>query len=137
MRADVDALIEDGIALRFLPAHVDRAALAVPLKRIFEQGKVAAVEELVTRSRQRGHGMGVATRRAQFTTISRELNQVFFEFPLCGARLYWPEAGPSHARTPPAHSGRRGVLPSDATAGCMLERAVKRTVAMHPRLTRI
>jgi len=102
MRADVDALIEDGVLLRFLPPDVDRAALAPPLRRIFEQGRVAAAEEIArlrvdkSGAPSRGGGGGgrmagdgdrmdqysaMATKRAQFSAISRDLNQIFFEFP--------------------------------------------------------
>ena len=49
MRGDVDALVDDAVQLRFLPADVDRAALLPPLRRIFEQGKLAATHELSAR----------------------------------------------------------------------------------------
>jgi len=34
MRGDVEALVEDGIALRFLPPDIDRAALIPPLRKV-------------------------------------------------------------------------------------------------------
>ena len=85
MRSDVDALIDDAIALRFLPADVDRAALIPPLTRIFQQGRIAA-DEMRQRSsgatgKRRDRFGATATKRAQFTAISRDLNRVFFEFP--------------------------------------------------------
>ena len=84
MRGDVDALVEDAVTLRFLPQDVDREALLPPLRQIFQQGRLAAA------SYQRGAGgaedrLGefgaMASKRAQFAAISRDLNQVFFEFP--------------------------------------------------------
>ena len=90
------------MTLRFLPPDVDRAALLPPLKRVFARGKLAAAEiESERRAGPpnkaaaaaaaatagagpdgRGGGYGaVETKRAQFSAISRELNQIFFEFP--------------------------------------------------------
>jgi len=119
MRADVEALIEDGVTLRFLPPDVDRAALVPPLRAIFEAGKVAAAAEVARRrdgstnsaaaaaatttaaaaatdavdggaAGGGGDGAGgdrlgsfgaMAKKRAQFSAISRDLNQIFFDFP--------------------------------------------------------
>ena len=93
MRGEVEALVEDAVTLRFLPPDVDRDALLPPLKRIFAQGKLAAAElEAAKRDRKaQPHGGGGAgmlegygameSKRAQFSAISRELNQIFFEFP--------------------------------------------------------
>ena len=100
MRGDVEALINDGITLRFLPKDVDREALIPPLRRVFEQGKLAAANEVARRSTQGdmaadGAGVGLArreqfsamaTKRAQFASISRDLNQIFFEFPFVRSR---------------------------------------------------
>jgi len=79
MRGHVEGLVDDAIALRFLPADVDKTALLPPLRRIFDQGRLAAAHELTTRSRK--GGIGTAQRRAQFSAISRDLNQIFYEFP--------------------------------------------------------
>ena len=98
MRGDVPALVQDGIALGFLPDDVDVGALVPPLSAIFEKGRIAAASELSQGRFARGGGegggaemtavgkgttvgKGTAQRRAQFTAISRELNQIFFEFP--------------------------------------------------------
>jgi hypothetical protein len=98
---DVEALIDDGITLRFLPKDVDREALIPPLRRVFEQGKLAAANEVArlagARSTQGATAAdgaasvvglarleqfsAMATKRAQFASISRDLNQIFFEFP--------------------------------------------------------
>ena len=77
MRGDVPALIDDAVTLRFLPPDVDRAALLPPLSKIFEQGKLAVASEIAAKR----NGAAVAQRRAQFGAVSRELNQIFFDFP--------------------------------------------------------
>mmetsp|Transcript_40096 Transcript_40096/g.84091 ORF Transcript_40096/g.84091 Transcript_40096/m.84091 type:complete len:595 (+) Transcript_40096:67-1851(+) len=97
MRGDVAALVEDAVALRFLPRDVDRAELLPPLTHIFNKGKLAAEQHLagagavgaaggvagggVAAERGGESRANVATRRAQFSAISRELNQIFFNFP--------------------------------------------------------
>jgi hypothetical protein len=94
MRGEVEALVEDAVTLRFLPADVDRAALLPPLKRVFARGKLAAAELESVRRGGEGARQGVdqgaganggygaiESKRAQFSAISRELNQIFFEFP--------------------------------------------------------
>jgi len=109
MRGDVEALVEDAIALRFLPSEVDRATLLPPLRTVFARAQLAANFELhrlehdeeVLLAEDRGtsppsakqnaasmaslsedcaHG-AVQRRRRQFASVSRELNQIFFEFP--------------------------------------------------------
>ena len=78
------------ITLRFLPPDVDREALLPPLRRVFEQGRLAAAtqasESLGGGGRRRGGGRAaeysaVASKRRQFAAISRDLNQIFFDFP--------------------------------------------------------
>lgn len=106
MRGDVEALIDDGITLRFLPKDVDREALIPPLRRVFEQGKLAAANEVARRAGARStqgataadgaasvvglarleQFSAMATKRAQFASISRDLNQIFFEFPFVRSR---------------------------------------------------
>jgi predicted unusual protein kinase regulating ubiquinone biosynthesis (AarF/ABC1/UbiB family) len=98
MRGDVEGLVEDAITLRFLPADVDKAALLPPLKRVFKNGRLAAASHLAKRNgaaaasgetdkakggkgRRSSEYAAVATKRAQFAAISRDLNQIFFEFP--------------------------------------------------------
>lgn len=92
MRGDVSALVDDAIALRFLPPDVDKAALLPPLEGIFAKGRLAAAEEIARRA-QPSQPLGATaveeaeqaanqtTRRAQFSAISRELNQIFFDYP--------------------------------------------------------
>lgn len=77
MQGDVEALVDDAVLLRFLPPTVDRAALLPHLKRIFEQGRLAAAEQ---RTRRAPFG-AVKERRAKFWAVSRDLNRIFFEFP--------------------------------------------------------
>ena len=108
MRGDVEGLVEDAITLRFLPPDVDKEALLPPLKRVFERGQLAGdarsqhtrrrsaagvLRDFRTgRGRRRGRQRGdrprsaggyaaVEAKRAQFAAISRELNQIFFQFP--------------------------------------------------------
>jgi len=112
MRGDVEALVEDAVALRFLPADVDREALLPPLRAVFERAQLAAVTELRGQAKGEngmraqtssilgraaiqaapanggsdfGGGGGdhraVARRRRQFAAVSRDLNQIFFDFP--------------------------------------------------------
>ena len=58
MRGEVEALVEDAVTLRFLPADVDRAALLPPLKRVFARGKLAAAELESARRGGEGAGLG-------------------------------------------------------------------------------
>mmetsp|Transcript_6581 Transcript_6581/g.21168 ORF Transcript_6581/g.21168 Transcript_6581/m.21168 type:complete len:144 (+) Transcript_6581:297-728(+) len=90
MRGDVEGLVDDAITLRFLPPDVDREALLPPLRRVFEQGRLAAAtqasESLGGGGRRHGGGRAaeysaVASKRRQFAAISRDLNQIFFDFP--------------------------------------------------------
>ena len=64
------------------------AALLPPLRRVFAQGRLAAAEyqqQKASPAGQRSDRMdqyaAMATKRAQFSAISRELNQIFFDFP--------------------------------------------------------
>jgi len=78
MQSDVEGLLDDCVALHFLPEDVDREALLVPMRNIFHKGGEALIDMQQTRHVE---SAGVAARRAQFGAISRDLNQVFFEFP--------------------------------------------------------
>ena len=95
MRGEVEALVEDAVTLRFLTADVSRAALLPPSKRGFTSGKLAAAELESVRRGGEGAGAGqdagagagggygaIESKRAQFSAISRELRQIFFEFRL-------------------------------------------------------
>ena len=95
MRGEVEALVEDAVTLRFLPADVDRAAPLPPLKRVFARGKLAAAELESVRRGGEGAGAGqdagagagggygaIESKRAQFSAVSRELKQIVFEFRL-------------------------------------------------------
>ncbi|KAL1523881.1 hypothetical protein AB1Y20_018800 [Prymnesium parvum] len=94
MRSDVKGLLDDGVRLGFLPPDFDRAALVPELQAIFNKGGKALID---LQSRRDTEAAGIAARklpysprrtatsrtpsRAQFGAISRELNQVFFDFP--------------------------------------------------------
>jgi aarF domain-containing kinase len=83
MRGDVPGLLDDAIALRFLPQDVDRKALLPVLERIFAKGALAA--DAIAREeeglRAAGKSRSMATRRAQFGEVSKDLNSIFYEFP--------------------------------------------------------
>jgi len=91
MRGNVDGLVDDAVTLKMLPPDVDREALLPPLRRVFAQGRLAAATFQKEREHAEGGGGGVggalheytavAEKRAQFAAISRDLNQIFFEFP--------------------------------------------------------
>ena len=71
------ALIEDAVNLEFLPEDVDVAALLPVLEKVYNEGKLKAVEAGgLSRDRFRS-----VERRKQLKSISKELNQIFFEFP--------------------------------------------------------
>ena len=80
MRGDVEGLIEDAVALRFLPPTVDRAALLPALRRIFAKGALAA-EALAREEAKLGTKSVRRKRRAQFVEVSNDLNRIFYEFP--------------------------------------------------------
>ena len=80
MRGDVEGLIEDAVALRFLPPDVDRAALLPALRKIFAKGALAA-EALAREEAELGTKSVRRKRRAQFIEVSNDLNRIFYEFP--------------------------------------------------------
>ena len=77
--SDMPRLIDEAIALGFLPATLSaakRAELVPVLETIVERGLLAA-------------GSDMASRRAKFGTMTKELNRVFFDYefsvpPWCG-----------------------------------------------------
>ena len=77
--SDMPRLIDEAIALGFLPATLSaakRAELVPVLQTIVEHGLLAA-------------GSDMASRRAKFGTMTKELNRVFFDYefsvpPWCG-----------------------------------------------------
>lgn len=77
MQGDVSELLQDAIGLGFLPADVDTEMLLPVLQKVFDQGQLAAVEEGSLSSRFKA----TAQRRKQFSAISKDLNQIFFDFP--------------------------------------------------------
>lgn len=83
MRGDVEGLLDDAVALRFLPADVDREALLPELRKIFQKGALAAdaVAKEQASLRAQGRGRSMATRRAQFGDVSKDLNSIFYAFP--------------------------------------------------------
>ena len=100
MRGEVEALVEDAVTLRFLPADVDRAAPLPPLKRVFARGKLAAAELESVRRGGEGAGAGqdagagagggygaIESKRVQFSAISREPLTDLLRVP---ARIRYP-----------------------------------------------
>ena len=81
MRADVDALVDDAVTLRFLPPDVDRDALLPPLRKVFARGRLAAASVAKSGSSGKVQYGAMEAKRAQFAAVSRDLNQIFFEFP--------------------------------------------------------
>ncbi|KAL3916390.1 MAG: hypothetical protein SGPRY_006839, partial [Prymnesium sp.] len=98
MRSDVEGLVEDGVKLDFLPADIDRSALLPPLQAVFNKSGKALIDVHRRQSELKGlaarsvspilHSPSQLTsqpaphcRKAKFGAISRELNQIFFDFP--------------------------------------------------------
>ena len=61
-------------------ADVDRTALLPALRAIFAKGALAA-DAVAKAELAAGGGRSMATRRAQFTEVSRDLNHIFYSFP--------------------------------------------------------
>jgi aarF domain-containing kinase len=85
MAADTRLLVDDAIALGFLPDDVDRAALAPLLRAVLRSGTDAMLaaadgEPEPADAPRRAYG-AVARRRRHFAQISDELNSIFFSFP--------------------------------------------------------
>ena len=76
---DVPALLDDAISLGFLPPDVDRTHLLPALRRVFSNGKVAAADANGDETQHIQYKS--AQRRQQFSSISNELNAIFFEYP--------------------------------------------------------
>jgi aarF domain-containing kinase len=78
INSNVPELLNDAIALEFLPETVDRDALLPAFERIFSQGKSARAAAQSAASKKMYQA---SVRRQQFRAISGELNSVFYEFP--------------------------------------------------------
>ncbi|CAM9425452.1 unnamed protein product [Ectocarpus fasciculatus] len=74
MRGNTAELINDMIKLGFLPDDVDKSALLPILDSIFTKARLA-------RAAAGTAGFQSHTRGLQFQAVSRQLNEVFFEFP--------------------------------------------------------
>ena len=108
MQGDVAALVDDAIALRFLPEDVDKEMLLPSLQAVFDRAQLAEKEMMVggdggfhsdgdNEVQHNGGGDGdgggnmvlpprtfdfkTQERRAQFKHISRDLNKIFYDFP--------------------------------------------------------
>jgi len=111
MRGDVSALIDDAIALRFLPKDVDKTSLLPALQTVFDNAQLAEENNALVGGangpgqHQHQHGRGrdatpgtlpvdplppttgfefefkTQERRAQFKHISRDLNAIFYKYP--------------------------------------------------------
>ena len=78
MRGDVAALIEDAIALRFLPKDVEKDTLLPALQKVFDSAQLADQELSLSSNK---FDFKTQERRAQFKHISRDLNKIFYDFP--------------------------------------------------------
>lgn len=67
INADCEAMLDDFIALGFLPVDIDRQRVLPPLKSVVEQGMKA--------------GGDIRRRTKNFQAISDDLNDVFFRLP--------------------------------------------------------
>lgn len=67
INGNYDELLDDFVALGFLPADIDRERLLPPIQRVLEQGMKA--------------GADMKRRKKNFQSISDDLNDIFFEFP--------------------------------------------------------
>mmetsp|Transcript_11342 Transcript_11342/g.32209 ORF Transcript_11342/g.32209 Transcript_11342/m.32209 type:complete len:322 (+) Transcript_11342:1-966(+) len=79
MTNDVPSLLEDAVALGFLPPDVQREALLVDLQRVFDEAKLQSM--VFGKKSLRGDFKSVESRRHQFAAVSSNLNQIFFEYP--------------------------------------------------------
>jgi predicted unusual protein kinase regulating ubiquinone biosynthesis (AarF/ABC1/UbiB family) len=77
MNGDVPALVEDAIKLRFLPEDCETATLIPALQKVFDSAQLAEKEISMTSV----HDFKTQERRAQFKHISRDLNQIFYDYP--------------------------------------------------------
>merc|ERR1719162_852079 len=80
MDGNVPGVLESCIGLGFLPDDVDRDRLIPVLQTIFDEAQIARERH----EKQGGDDVQVyhtAARRKQFKAVSRQLNQVFFDFP--------------------------------------------------------
>jgi len=67
INADYDALLDDFVALGFLPEDIDKERILPPIQSVLEQGMKA--------------GADLKRRKKNFQAISDDLNDIFFEFP--------------------------------------------------------
>ena len=108
MHADLPALLDDAVALGFLPDSVDRRALLSDLSRIFEESRLAVENPLdlglpaapapsprfwgrwfrgasgtpsANEPTEASGYRATQRRRKQFKAVSRDLNSVFLEYP--------------------------------------------------------
>jgi aarF domain-containing kinase len=83
MQGDVAALVDDAIALRFLPEDVDKEMLLPSLQAVFDRAQLAEKEggESQIVLQPRAFDFKTQERRAQFKHISRDLNKIFYDFP--------------------------------------------------------
>lgn len=78
MRGNVPELLEDAVQLGFLHADVDRTALLPVLAKVFARAKLEAEAQAAENTQLT---FKTHERRMQFTAVSGELNQIFFDFP--------------------------------------------------------
>eukprot|EP00094_Tigriopus_californicus_P003526 TCALIF_03392-PA protein Name:"Similar to sll0005 Uncharacterized protein sll0005 (Synechocystis sp. (strain PCC 6803 / Kazusa))" AED:0.01 eAED:0.01 QI:0/0/0/0.5/1/1/2/0/501 len=81
MQGDVGGLIQDAIALQFLPADVNVGKLQPELQKVFDSAQLAMEAEFRQEQLAQTQYKAVVTRRKRFMAVSYDLNKIFFEYP--------------------------------------------------------
>lgn len=81
MQGDVGGLIQDAIALQFLPADVNVGKLQPELQKVFDSAQLAMEAEFRQEQLAKTQYKAVVTRRKRFMAVSYDLNKIFFEYP--------------------------------------------------------
>ena len=79
MQGDVHGMIEDSMALGFLPMDVDLGVLEPELQHLYDQAQVPQIIQAVAEGGSTYKA--VVTRRKRMLAISYELNKFFFKYP--------------------------------------------------------
>ena len=79
MQGDIRGMIEDSMALGFLPTDVDMTVLEPELQFIYDQAQVPQIIQAVAEGGSAYKA--VVTRRKRMIAISYDLNKFFFKYP--------------------------------------------------------
>ena len=79
MQGDVHGMIEDSMALGFLPMDVDLGVLEPELQHLYDQAQVPQIIQAVAVGGSAYKA--VVTRRKRMLAISYDLNKFFFKYP--------------------------------------------------------